>query len=231
MRFIKFILMLLLIAGFRGAAFGATFTVTKTADTNDNVCDADCSLREAIAAANVAATDDVVEFDPGVFSSVQTITLTGGALFITGGSKLLLEGTGSDSLVIDCGVNAGVNINSPAVATFKNLKITGNISGTSGRIYSSGSLTLSNVIVMNSPTGTVAIQNLGNMTVENSSIFGNRGSAFYNNRGTLTISNSSISNNAGAIYNEQGMLTVNFFHYRRQYIQRHFKCRGDCKFK
>ena len=30
----------------------ATFTVTKTADTNDGSCNADCSLREAIVAAN-----------------------------------------------------------------------------------------------------------------------------------------------------------------------------------
>ena len=34
------------------AAFAADFVVTKTADTNDGVCNADCSLREAIIAAN-----------------------------------------------------------------------------------------------------------------------------------------------------------------------------------
>ena len=34
--------------------FPAVFTVTKIADTNDGVCDADCSLREAVAAANAA---------------------------------------------------------------------------------------------------------------------------------------------------------------------------------
>ena len=51
----------------------ATFTVTKTADTNDGVCNADCSLREAIAAANTAASDDVIEFDPMVFNAAQTI--------------------------------------------------------------------------------------------------------------------------------------------------------------
>ena len=33
-------------------ASGADFTVTKTADTNDGVCDADCSLREAVEAAS-----------------------------------------------------------------------------------------------------------------------------------------------------------------------------------
>ena len=34
---------------------GATFTVTKTADTNDGICNADCSLREAIDAARLIA--------------------------------------------------------------------------------------------------------------------------------------------------------------------------------
>ena len=33
----------------------ATFTVTKTTDTNDGSCNADCSLREAIIAANAPA--------------------------------------------------------------------------------------------------------------------------------------------------------------------------------
>ena len=33
-------------------AVGATFTFTKTADTLDGTCNADCSLREAVTAAN-----------------------------------------------------------------------------------------------------------------------------------------------------------------------------------
>lgn len=37
---------------FAGVARAATFTVSKTADTNDGTCNADCSLREAAAAAN-----------------------------------------------------------------------------------------------------------------------------------------------------------------------------------
>ena len=51
---------LLLAAG--QAAHAATFTVTKTADTNDGTCDADCSLREAIVAANAAAGPDTITF-------------------------------------------------------------------------------------------------------------------------------------------------------------------------
>ncbi|MDQ6787766.1 MAG: CSLREA domain-containing protein, partial [Acidobacteriota bacterium] len=38
----------------------ATLTVTKTADTNDGVCNSDCSLREAIA---VAASNDTISLN------------------------------------------------------------------------------------------------------------------------------------------------------------------------
>lgn len=45
------------------AVAAATFTVTKTADTNDGTCDADCSLREAVAAANANSGADTIEFN------------------------------------------------------------------------------------------------------------------------------------------------------------------------
>src|SRR5215831_15527627 len=53
------------------AASAATYTVTKTADTNDGVCDADCSLREAIVAANNNPGPDLIAFNIG--SGLKTI--------------------------------------------------------------------------------------------------------------------------------------------------------------
>lgn len=45
----------------------ATFTVTSTADTDDGLCDsADCTLREAITAANTSPGSDAIEFNVGV---------------------------------------------------------------------------------------------------------------------------------------------------------------------
>ena len=41
----------------------ANFAVTKTADTNDGACNADCSLREAVVAANAAAGADSISFN------------------------------------------------------------------------------------------------------------------------------------------------------------------------
>lgn len=48
-----------------GTAWGAIFTVTKVADTSDGLCDADCSLREAIAASNAAPGADAIHFALG----------------------------------------------------------------------------------------------------------------------------------------------------------------------
>lgn len=46
-----------------GFAVSTSFKVTKTADTNDGACDADCSLREAITAANANPAADTISFD------------------------------------------------------------------------------------------------------------------------------------------------------------------------
>jgi CSLREA domain-containing protein len=68
-----------------------TLMVTKTADTSDGTCDGDCSLREALAAANTAAVPDKgVIFDEVLFSTPQTITLTLGELLINNISGTLL---------------------------------------------------------------------------------------------------------------------------------------------
>ena len=44
-----------------------SFSVTKTTDTHDGVCDADCSLREAIAAANANAGSDEGPIPAGTY--------------------------------------------------------------------------------------------------------------------------------------------------------------------
>ena len=51
------------------AASGATFTVTKTTDTADGSCSiVDCSLREAILAANASPSPDTVVIPAGVYA-------------------------------------------------------------------------------------------------------------------------------------------------------------------
>ncbi len=81
----------------------ATFTVTKTADTADGTCDADCSLREAVIAANVNADADEIIIPAGTYS-LDLITAcednaATGDLDIS--ADLTINGAGPGSTIID----------------------------------------------------------------------------------------------------------------------------------
>src|SRR4051812_17037918 len=82
-------------------ASATDFVVTKTADTADGVCDADCSLREAIIAANANAGPDKVILGNGQtyvltlgpFDAPGAVTPASGDLDIT--DSLIIEGNQS----------------------------------------------------------------------------------------------------------------------------------------
>src|SRR3954470_19895017 len=86
-------------------ANAATFLVTKIADTNDGSCDSDCSLREAIVAANGSPGADVITLPAGTY----TLTIGGagedaaatGDLDITDG--VTVNGAGAATTTIDGG--------------------------------------------------------------------------------------------------------------------------------
>jgi CSLREA domain-containing protein len=136
---------------FAGAVYGATFTVTKAADTNDGVCDADCSLREAVAAANAAG-------GTVVFSATLVgvpIVLTGGEIQMNG---IAVKGFGADKLTISGGNNSRI-FNTSGNSAISGVTLTGgNGIGAGGHsggaILSSGNLNLEGVHVTgNSVTG------------------------------------------------------------------------------
>lgn len=81
-------------------AHAATFVVTKIADTNDGICDSDCSLREAIASANSVPSNDTIVFAPSVFMTPQTIDLSGGTISISSAGSLNINGPGTNILRI-----------------------------------------------------------------------------------------------------------------------------------
>lgn len=89
----------------------ATYTVTKTADTNDGTCDADCSLREAITAANVG-DGNAIEFNiPG--GTDGGCTGAGGVCTITPTSAL--PEIVADSMTINAYTQTGAAVNSNAM--------------------------------------------------------------------------------------------------------------------
>lgn len=110
-------------AAVQGAA--TTFTVTKTADTADGTCDADCSLREAITAANANAGTDTIAFAiPG--AGPHTIQPASPLPTIT------------DPVVIDGYTQSGASANTNSVAsglglnTVLKIELDGTDAGASG---------------------------------------------------------------------------------------------------
>ena len=77
----------------------ATFPVTKAADTNDGLCNADCSLREAVIAANAAAGTDTVLLAPGTYAlsldgAAEDAAATGDLDLLSAGGVIEFRGTG-----------------------------------------------------------------------------------------------------------------------------------------
>ncbi|MFN8531860.1 MAG: CSLREA domain-containing protein, partial [Anaerolineae bacterium] len=150
--------------------FAAAYTVTKTTDSNDGVCDADCSLREAIAAANSNTDADTISFGVG-----GTIQLTLGTLIIANDTTLTIEGgsvtiSGNNTFrIFEIGNNATVFM--------KYLTITGGNEPASGggAIYHHGAyLTLYNCILRGNSAGAGgAIRTISDMSMVNTTVSGN----------------------------------------------------------
>lgn len=118
-------------------AFAATYVVTKTADTNDGTCDSDCSLREAITAANASAsTPHTIQFsipptDAGCSGTACTISPTSQLPSLTRG-QTTIDGTTQTGFVPNTadypsalnGTSAVVLNGSGAGASSRGLKIT-----------------------------------------------------------------------------------------------------------
>lgn len=117
---------------------GATRTVTKVADT-DGVCDADCSLREAIA---VAAPGDLVSFASPFFDTPRAIVLGGSELVVD--KALAIVGPGAHRLTISGDNQSRIFRINPAAAarvTLSGLRLTDATGFLGGAVYAqSGSL-------------------------------------------------------------------------------------------
>ena len=188
----------------------ATFVVTKTADTNDGVCDADCSLREAVTAANTSPEADIINFS-SLFDTAQTITLSGTDIIINNSGGLVINGAGTDKLTVSGNnVSRVFTNNTGAVTTISGMRVTGGTAvstvqtGRGGGVYNNaGTLTLTNMLLSgNTAANGGALNNAGtatfnifNCVISNNSATG-AGGAMQNFSGnTMNIRNSSIHNN------------------------------------
>ena len=106
---VRFTLPLLLVLS--APAGAAVLTVTKTADTLDAACNSDCSLREAVAAANSSPGADTIHLGPGVYaltrvgaseneSATGDLDVAGGLTIVgAGADRTVLDGNGTDRLL------------------------------------------------------------------------------------------------------------------------------------
>ncbi len=202
-------------------AMAATYTVTKAADTFDGSCDSDCSLREAVAAANLRAGSDTIVLPAGRYAfSIPPYETDEGDRFggievgdLNVSDRLNLIGAGRDTTVISAeyldrvlSVDTGV--------TFAATKLTmtnGFGDSRGGAIYNQGTTALRDVAVSNSsvnssndPAEGGGILNGGVLVMENCVVSGNLalngdfdnavGGGIFNG-GTLTLRRSTLTGN------------------------------------
>ena len=188
--------------------------VTKSADTNDGRCDADCSLREAVLAANAASGPDVIRVPTGLYD----LTLRGkgedasatGDLDIRGDVVIVPE---PEAFVVISGAETGeyalddrvLDIHSGTVEA-RDLSIAdGATDGDGGLIRNRGALTLVDVVLRNgwadNNGGAVWSGATGaSLTMIRTEVSGNRTTqegAGIRSLGRLRVEDSTIEHNTG----------------------------------
>ncbi len=186
----------------------STYTISKAADTNDGVCNADCSAREAVRAANANAGSDMIMAPNNTYQ----LTIAGGGedAAATGDLDIIdavtIVGTSAAGTIFQAGASTGTGIdkvfsvNPGLTASFatsmSNLTMRyGNntTDGFGGAMdwdagNSGGTITLNTVVASNSTVGGGGIGGGGFLFT----------SANVPGTGSVTITNSTISNNTGA---------------------------------
>ncbi|MGI8788499.1 MAG: choice-of-anchor Q domain-containing protein [Pyrinomonadaceae bacterium] len=216
-----------------------TLTVTRTDDRNNATCvQRDCSLREAITAANAGMVDNEIRFalstsDPNCNATAQVCKITlSNEIVISSAGTLIINGTGANHLIIDGG--AGINRIFTIYSTVTINDVTlqgGNGSGgssvTNGKgnaIYANGAisgstLTLNGVVVQNNldtfftgGNGSVYFFGGTNPHITNSTFTGNSNAncgAFTVEGATLTVTNTTVSGNTASTAVGGGVCALN----------------------
>lgn len=188
--------------------------VTKLADTNDGVCNSDCSLREAIAAAN---SDGSIEFMPNLNG---LLSLNSG-LTITKNLTIKASQNRSDQLTItNNNLYRMFTISLKSTFRISNLTFLGNNSQNQngGIIWNQNGIIIiyGCVFQQNFATSGGAIQNeSGVVSIDNSTFESNHattGGAISSLGGSIFITNTTFHGNTatmgGALQNLAGKLTI-----------------------
>ncbi len=194
-----------------------SLVVTKTADTNDGTCDADCSLREAITAANAntplaeTITFSIPGTDPNC-SAANICTITLGSTLPGINDDLTIDGSANSGDITLSGNNAAqllavlsgktLSLNTLTIAN-GNCPVAG-CGGVGGGIISIGTLNIANSTFKGNNSalfgggiynGTGGTLNIANSTFSGNSAASNGGGIFNNTGGTVNIANSTLYGN------------------------------------
>lgn len=159
-----------------GSALATTFPVTTT-DDDSGACDADCSLREAVDAANTNPGPDIITVPAGhyVLTSQNVLPLQ---------DDTTIVGADARSVIVDGGGQTEVFDNENGTSTISHLTITGGSNpDQGGGVFNDATLTLDDVAVVgNTATNTDPAN------------FGAQGGGIFNNS-QLTLNHVLIANN------------------------------------
>jgi CSLREA domain-containing protein len=199
----------------------STLEVNSTFDTDDGSCDPlgtgsgnqDCTLREAINAANADFGADTITFNSTVFAAPgpYTINLLSALPAIT--SDMTITGPGAKVLSVKGKAPFRVfSISNNATVSISDLTVTNGSTTVDGGGISvdPGTLTITRVAVTgntSTASGGGGIYSTGTLNVIESTISGNHvlpggggnGGGILNNLGTLSVVNSTISGNGGGL--------------------------------
>ena len=224
---VAFVMWGLVLAYASSPAWAAEITVNTTADEQNS--DGDCSLREAITAANTdaavdgcaAATgEDTIVFDLGSSATITLDSLLGQLPTITDADGLTIDGSGAQITVSGGDQVRVLSVSGGAQLDLENLTVSGGRNVTDdfgGGLYNEGgtlNVTDSTFSGNNSDLGGGIYNNSGKLTVTGSTFSGNGaqvGGGIFNGNtpGGATVINSTFSgnfasNSGGAISNQLG---------------------------
>ncbi len=203
-----------------GAFQSQTTLVVNTTGDFTSGPSGELSLRQAINLANLVNEAETITFDPNVFATPQTITLTEGPLNLTDtGGAVTITGPAAGVTVSGGGASSDFDVDMGATLSISNMTITGASGFYGGGIYNSGTVTLTDDTI----TGNSAYEfgggifNVGMLTLTDDTVSGNSAGSgggianFTPGKVTLvqdTFSGNSARNGGGAISDYYGTVTL-----------------------
>jgi CSLREA domain-containing protein len=193
---------------------GGGLRVTKTGDSDDGICDADCSLREAIAAADANPGPDDIHVPAGTYR-LTVASLDRTRLFLS--TDVNIIGAGRGETIIDGNGTGSVFAVQSATVRISDLTVTNGTAdlGDGGGIFNAGTLTLERIRVTENRArsfgsgGGIFTSAFHALTLRDCVIDGNAartGAGIYNDTSSIiavqgsTISNNIASGDAGGVF-------------------------------